>query len=286
MLCKEFGLYCGEQTWTKYKGGHVKMTYTTILFDVKDGIASIALNRPEELNSINLELARDLMHVLLKCDEDTAIRAVVISGNGRLFCAGGDLKAFTTQGKRLSYYIKEVTTYFHAALSRLARMDPPVVAAVHGFAVGAGMSLALASDIVIAAESARFNVAYTRVGLTPDGSLSYFLPRFIGLKRAIELTLTNRILSAQEALDWGLVTRVVPDGELFSHAKATAIELAAGAPKALGAAKRLLREGWNETLETQMEQESRAIANIAGTSDTQEAIRAFLEKRTPEFKGI
>jgi len=112
-----------EHNWTKYKGGHVKMTYTTILFDAKDGIATIALNRPEELNAINLELARDLMHALLQCDEDPAIRAVVISGEGRLFCAGGDLKAFTTQGKRLPYYIKEVTTYFHAALSRLARME-------------------------------------------------------------------------------------------------------------------------------------------------------------------
>jgi len=147
------------------------------------------------------------------------------------------------------------------------------------------MSLALACDIVVAAESARFNVAYTRVGLTPDGSLSYFLPRFIGLRRAMELTLTNRILSAKEALDWGLVTGVVPEGELCSHAKATAMQLAAGAPKALGAAKHLLREGWNETLETQMEQESQAIANIARTSDTQEAIRAFLEKRSVKFKG-
>ncbi len=262
------------------------MTYTTLLFDVKDGIAYITLNRPEALNSINLEFSRDLMHAVLHCDEDPAIRAVVISGNGRLFCAGGDLKDFTTQGKHLPYYIKEVTTYLHAALSRLTRMDPPVVAAVHGFAVGAGMSLALACDIVLAAESARFNVAYTRVGLTPDGSLSYFLPRFIGLKRALELTLTNRILSAQEALDWGLITRVVPDEELLSQAKTTAIQLAAGAPRALGAAKRLMHEGWNETLETQMENESQTIANMARTWDTHEAIKAFLEKRKPEFKGI
>jgi 2-(1,2-epoxy-1,2-dihydrophenyl)acetyl-CoA isomerase len=269
----------------KYKGGQTKMTYATLLFDVKDGIARITLNRPEALNSINRELSRDLMHAILECDEDPKIRAVVLSGNGRLFCAGGDLKTFTTQGERLPYYIKEVTTYLHGALSRLTRMNPPVVAAVHGSAAGAGMSLALACDLVIAAESARFSVAYTRVGLTPDGSMSYFLPRFIGLKRALELTLTNRVLSAQEALNWGLITRVVPEGELLSQAIALATQLAEGAPKALGAAKRLMHAGWNETLETQMENESQTIANMARSSDTHEAIKAFIEKRAPKFTG-
>jgi 2-(1,2-epoxy-1,2-dihydrophenyl)acetyl-CoA isomerase len=164
-------------------------------------------------------------------------------------------------------------------------MAPPVVAAVDGFAVGAGMSLAIACDMVIAAQSARFNVAYTRVGLTPDGSLSYFLSRFIGLKRALELTLTNRMISAQEAFDWGIVNRVVPDGELLPQTNALATQLAAGPPKALGAAKRLLHGGWTETLETQMELESETIARIARTLDTQEGISAFLEKRPPKYKG-
>lgn len=261
------------------------MTYSTLLFEVKDGVAHITLNRPEALNSINRELSKDLMHAILECDEDPKVRAVVLSGNGRLFCAGGDLKTFTTLDERLPYYIKEVTTYFHGALSRLTRMNPPVVAAVHGFAVGAGMSLALACDLVIAAETARFSVAYTRVGLTPDGSMSYFLPRLVGLKRALELTLTNRILSAQEALDWGLITCVVPEAELLSQAIACATQLAEGAPKALGAAKHLLHRGWSETLETQMENESQTIAAMARTSDTREAIKAFIEKRTPKFTG-
>jgi 2-(1,2-epoxy-1,2-dihydrophenyl)acetyl-CoA isomerase len=276
--------------WTLYgrnkgKGGHAKMTYSTLLFDVKDGIARITLNRPEALNSINRELSWDLMHAILECDEDPKIRAVVLSGNGRLFCAGGDLRAFATQGERLPYYIKEVTTYLHGALSRLTRMNPPVIAAVHGSAVGAGMSLALACDLVIAAETAFFSVAYTRVGLTPDGSMSYFLPRFIGLKRALELTLTNRALSAQEALNWGLITRVVPEGELLSQAIACAAQLAAGVPKALGEAKRMMHVGLKETLETQMENESQTIANMARTSDTREAIKAFIEKRAPNFNG-
>ncbi|MEW6374800.1 MAG: enoyl-CoA hydratase-related protein, partial [Thermodesulfobacteriota bacterium] len=233
----------------------------------------------------NLELSRDLMHAVLHCDEDPLVRAVVITGKGSLFCAGGDLKTFTSQGEHLPYYIKEVTTYLHAAISRLMRMDPPVIAAVHGFAVGAGMSLALACDIVVAAQSARFNVAYTRVGLTPDGSMSHILPRIVGLRKALELTLTNRMLSAQEALDWGLVNRVVPDTELLVQANAIADQLAAGAPKALGAAKRLLHGGWTETLETQMEHESQTIAGMARTRDTREGITAFLEKRPPKFKG-
>jgi 2-(1,2-epoxy-1,2-dihydrophenyl)acetyl-CoA isomerase len=261
------------------------MEYTTLLFDVRDGIAHISLNRPEAANSINLEFARDLMYAVLRCDEDPSIRAVVMSGKGNLFCGGGDLKTFASQGNHIASYIKEVTTYLHSAISRLMRMDAPVVAAVHGSAAGAGMSLAIACDIVVAAQSAKFRVAYTRIGLTPDGSLSYFLPRIVGLKRALELTLTNRILSAQEALDWGIVTKVVPDQELMTEAFVFAKELAAGAPKALGASKRLLHGGWTETLETQMEHESQIIASMARLSDSHEGIRAFLEKRTPKFKG-
>ncbi len=261
------------------------MQYSTLLFDVQEGIAQITLNRPEALNSINLNMARDLMYAVLHCDEDPTIRAVVIHGAGSQFCAGGDLKAFVGQGKQLPYYLKEVTTYLHAAVSRLMRMDAPVVAAVHGHAVGAGMGLAMACDIVVAAQSARFNMAYTRIGLTPDGSSTYFLPRIVGLRRALELTLTNRMLSAQEAFEWGIVTKVVTDEELLAQAQAFAKQLAAGAPKALGAAKRLLHSGWTETLETQMEDESQTIAAMAHTSDTHEGIAAFLEKRSPKFKG-
>jgi len=261
------------------------MEYSTLLFDVKDHVAHITLNRPEALNAINREWAWDLMHAILQCDEDPTIRAVVISGAGSHFCAGGDLKSFTAQGKGLPLHIKEVTTYLHAAISRMVRMKAPVVAAVHGYAVGAGMSLALACDFVLAARSARFSVAYTRVGLTPDGSMSYFLPRTVGLKRAIELTLSNRMLTAEEAFGLGIVTRVVPGEELLAQASQLAIQLASGPSKSFGAAKRLMRTGWNETLETQMENESRTIADIARTEDTQEGIAAFVAKRTPKYKG-
>lgn len=261
------------------------MQYPTLLFDVRDSVAHITLNRPEAANSINVEMSSDLMRAIMLCGEDPAIRAVVITGAGGIFCSGGDLKSFAAHWEHLPYHMKEQTTYLHAAISRLTRMDPPVVAAVNGIAAGAGMSLACACDIVVAAESASFIMAYTRVGLTPDGSSTYFLTRIVGLKRALELALTNRVLSAQEALNWGIVTRVVPDAELLQQAHDLATQLAAGPTKALGASKRLLYSGWTETLETQMEHESQAIASMARTGDAKEGIAAFLEKRAAKFTG-
>lgn len=259
--------------------------YSTLLFDVRDNVARITLNRPDAANTISLELAKDLMVAALRCDEDPAVRAVVITGSGRMFSGGGDLKSFMAAADPLPLHVKEVTTYLHAAISRLARMDAPVIAAVNGTAAGAGMSLVCACDFVLAAESARFTMAYTRVGLSPDGSSSYFLPRIVGLKRAIDLTLTSRVISAREALEIGIATRVVPDAELARETETLAAELARGATKALGAAKRLLQGSFAETLETQMELETRAIADIARTADAPEGIRAFLEKRAVSFKG-
>jgi 2-(1,2-epoxy-1,2-dihydrophenyl)acetyl-CoA isomerase len=263
----------------------MKTEFKTLLFDVRDNVAHITLNRPDAANSINEDMGKDLMHAALRCDEDPEIRAVLISGAGKIFSGGGDLKAFSAKGSQLAYHVKEITTYLHAAMSRFTRMDAPVVAAVHGAVAGAGMSIAIACDIVVAAETTRFMVAYTRAGLVPDGSSTYFLPRVIGLRRALELTLTNRMFSAQEALQWGLVTRVVPDDELLPQARAMAVQLATGPTRSYGISKRLLHSGWTETLETQMENESQAIANSARTADAREGITAFLEKRPPKFKG-
>ncbi|HEV8716653.1 MAG TPA: enoyl-CoA hydratase-related protein [Candidatus Binatia bacterium] len=256
-----------------------------MLFEIRDHIARITLNRPEAANALNLEMSKDLMHAALQCSEDPNIRAVIITGAGRMFSGGGDLKSFAAQGEHMPYHLKEVTTYLHAAVSRFTRMDASVIAAVNGTAAGAGLSLVCSCDLVLAAESAKFTMAYTRVGLTPDGSSTYFLPRIVGLKRALELTLTNRLFSAQEAQEWGIVTKVVPDANLQTEADALAAQLASGAIGALGAAKRLLHSGWNETLETQMELEAQAIAVRAHTADGREGIAAFLEKRAPQFKG-
>jgi 2-(1,2-epoxy-1,2-dihydrophenyl)acetyl-CoA isomerase len=160
-----------------------------------------------------------------------------------------------------------------------------VIAAVNGSAGGAGMSLCLFADLVLAAESAKFTLAYTRAGLSPDGGSTYFLPRIIGVRRALELALTNRVLTAKEALDWGIVTRVVPDAELQAEAQTLAKQLAAGATRAFGAAKRLLHHSSSESLETQMELEAQAIADQARTRDAREGIAAFIAKRPASFRG-
>jgi 2-(1,2-epoxy-1,2-dihydrophenyl)acetyl-CoA isomerase len=234
---------------------------------------------------VNMEMGRELVDAALHCDEDPAIRAVVLSGAGSVFCVGGDLKNFAAQGEHLPYHLKELTTYLHAAISRLARMDAPVVAAVNGVAAGAGFSLAMSCDLILAAESARFTMAYSKAGLTPDGSSTYFLPRLVGFRRAMELTLTSRVLSAQEASEWGIVNRVVPDEELSTEAGELASQLAAGPTKALGTSKRLLHTSWTETLETQMEHEAQSIADTARTADAREGIAAFTQKRTASFEG-
>ena len=259
-------------------------SYDRLIFEVQEGVAFITLNRPDALNTIDVALAAELADTALRCEQNANIRAILLCGAGKVFCAGGDLKTFVGERDEVPGYIHEVTTHLHTAISRFNRMDPPVIAAVHGAAAGGGMSLACACDLVLATESARFTLAYTRIGLTPDGSSSYFLPRLVGHRRAMELVLTNRTLTAQEALEWGIVTRVVADGELMAEAEALARQLAAGPTRAFGASKRLLQLGWTESLETQMAHETRAVAAAAGAHDGREGMAAFLEKRAPHFE--
>jgi len=257
----------------------------TVLYEMKDHVARITLNRPDEANSINLEMALELMHASIQASESPAVRAVIITGAGKMFSGGGDLKSFAAQEDRLPGHLKQVALYLHAAISRLVRMDAPLLVAVNGSAGGAGMSLCLFADLVLAAESAKFTLAYTRAGLSPDGGATYYLPRIIGVRRALELALTNRVLTPREAQDWGIVTRVVPDSELQAEALALAGQLASGATRAFGAARRLLHHSFAESLETQMELEAQAIADQARTHDAREGIAAFIAKRKPAFSG-
>lgn len=262
------------------------MSFETLLYETRDGVAYITLNREAAANAINLQMGRDLMLAALRCDEDAGVRAVLIRAKGKIFCAGGDLGSFSSAGEGMPRLLKELTTYLHAAISRFARMRAPVVAAVHGSAAGAGFSLACASDLLVCAESAKFTLAYTRVGLTPDGSSTYYLPRLIGTRRALELMLTNRVLSSQEALAWGLVNRVVADDQLAQESEGLARQLATGPTLAFGGVKQLLLSSANESLETQMEHEARAIADAARSSDAREGIEAFFAKRRAKFNGV
>ena len=256
-----------------------------VLFDVVDGVAAVTFNRPDQANAMDLEVMQSLMHISIECDEDPAIRAVVITGNGPFFSAGGDLASFLEAGDGAGALILEMTTHYHAAISRFSRMNAPVIAAVNGMAAGAGFSLVAACDIAIAAESSRYTSAYTAAALSPDGSSSYFVPRLVGTRRAMELMLTNRRLSAPEALEWGLVNRVVPDAELMAETMELAGELARGPSVAYGQVKALLHNSFTGTLETQMELEARGIAAMTHTHDGVEGVTAFSEKRPPRYQG-
>jgi 2-(1,2-epoxy-1,2-dihydrophenyl)acetyl-CoA isomerase len=185
----------------------------------------------------------------------------------------------------LPTYYRRLTLFLHQAIHRFARMRAPVVMAVNGVAGGGGMSLACAGDIVLVGESARFTMAYTQIGLTPDGSSSYYLLRIIGLRRALELALTNRTLNAREAETIGLVTRVLPDDQLIAHAQTLAAELAKGPTRAYQGVKRVFYGAANTPLAEQMELETEWLTDMVGTADVQEGISAFLAKRPPQFSG-
>lgn len=259
--------------------------FTTLKFEVNRGIATITLNRPDAANGLNMEMGRELMHAAISCAHHPEVRCVLICAEGKIFCAGGDLKAFAAYGAELPQAIKELTTYLHSAISRFSRMNAPVIVAVNGVAAGAGMSLAVCGDIVLAAESAKFTMAYTAAGLSPDGSSTYFLPRLIGLRRTQELMLTNRRLSAAEALEWGLITQVCDDNKLQEAALQLAEKFAQGPTRAFGTTKKLLLSSFDSSLETQMELEAQGISSMTECTDSKEGIHAFLEKRSPKFSG-
>jgi 2-(1,2-epoxy-1,2-dihydrophenyl)acetyl-CoA isomerase len=260
--------------------------YSKLLFEVKDSVAHLTLNRPDAGNAFDLELAREFGDAVRRSVEDPAVRAILITGAGRMFCAGGDLKAFSAQPhSELAAFLEQLTGFLHRGLLALAHCSSPVIAAVHGSAAGAGMSLTCACDFVIAAESAKFTMAYTRAGLTPDGSATWYLPRIVGIRKTLELAIRNPALTAAQAHQLGLVNEVVPDSELDARARALAAELAAGATQAYGGVKRLLLESANATLEDQLKRETNWIAEMAQTRDAREGIAAFVAKRAPKFTG-
>lgn len=261
------------------------MSLNTIEFEVRDGVGHLALNRPEAANAINPEMAAELETVALRCEADRAIRCILLSGPGRIFCGGGDLAAFASFGAGLADELDRMVDNLHNAIAIFSRQDAPLVAAVGGTAAGAGFSLVTMANLAIASQNARFTMAYTNAGLAPDGSSTFFLPRLIGVRRAEELMLTNRVLSAEEALDWGLVNQVVPEGQLTDTAEALALQLAQGPTLAYAHVHRLLMKSYGNDLLTQLDLETHAIVSSGRTHDGREGIAAFVEKRKPEFEG-
>lgn len=261
------------------------MDLKTIDYRVADGVAHVTLARPEGANAVSTQFAAEFRKVVAEVEWDSSVRSVVVTAQGKVFCAGGDLKEFHAAGDQLPKVGFDLLTDFHAAIYRMNRMPKPWVAGVRGAAGGAGLSLMSAFDLAVAGESAKFTMAYTRAGMTPDGTSSFFVTRHIGLRRMLDLTLTNRVLSATEAESWGLVNRVVPDDEVDSAAVELATTLADGSPYATGHAKQVVYNGITNPLETAAEFESSTIMGAMNSHDGQEGIAAFVEKRPPEFTG-
>ncbi len=261
------------------------MAFDTIELTREGAVAVLRFNRPESYNALNDRMSPELFEAVAEVEEDPAVRALLVTGNGSAFHAGGDVKSFVAAGDGAPAFINRIVTPFHAFVSHLVRMPKPAIAAVNGIAAGAGFSIAMACDVVLAREDAQFTTAYSRIGASPDGSMTYFLVRLVGLRRALELYLTNRVLSAQEAVDWGLVTRVLPEAGFLDAAMEQAQQLAAGPTVAYGHAKDLFYHSLNHELEAQMELEAKRIVASARTEDFREGTRAFSEKRPARYQG-
>jgi 2-(1,2-epoxy-1,2-dihydrophenyl)acetyl-CoA isomerase len=257
-----------------------------VLLDIADGIARLRLNRPDAANGMSAELLSALCDAIMVCHGQADLRVLLLSGEGANFCAGGDVRAFASKGEGLPDYIRQATAYLQNAVTGLLRLEAPVITSVQGFAAGGGgFGLVCASDIVIAAESAKFLAGATRVAMAPDAGVSVTLSRLVGLRRAMSILLTNPVISAVEALEMGIVTRVVPDAELTEASLAMARELAAGAPKALAATKRLVWAGTGTSIEQCLSEEARTVSELSGMADAREGLAAVIERRKPKFTG-
>jgi 2-(1,2-epoxy-1,2-dihydrophenyl)acetyl-CoA isomerase len=264
------------------------MSYETIQLELRDDhVALLTLNRPNALNALTTVMGQEFRSALNEARERGA-RAVVITGAGRAFCAGGDLREMQQMAERegrIEAFFDEPLRLLNECILLIRQTPLPIIAAVNGFASGGGCNLALACDIVLAAESARFNQAFVKVGLTPDCGGTFILPRLVGWRVATELMMTGEQLSAERAASLGMINRVVPEAELMPAALALAAQLASAPTAALGRIKELLEQSATNDYSAQLEMEHRAQLQSGQTKDFREGVAAFIEKRPPRFTG-
>jgi 2-(1,2-epoxy-1,2-dihydrophenyl)acetyl-CoA isomerase len=249
-----------------------------VLLTISGTIATLMLNRPETGNAIDLALARELMHRLQQCEHLPELKVIIITGAGHLFSAGGDLKAIEAHGDDGPLYVRELLTYLHECISIIARTHATVIARINGTAAGAGFALACACDLLVAARSAKFLMAYTRIGLTPDGSSTWYLPRLVGLHRALALTLLNDEITAETLRDWGVIFQVVDEHELDGAVSMLATRIANGHGSASAVAKRLLRAASSHPLETQMNAEAEALCLALAGEEARAGLADFVNR--------
>jgi len=254
-----------------------------ILTGQHGSILEITLNRPDVYNALNLDMLKLLGETLSAAAVDHSIKAVLLTGKGKAFCSGGDLKWISQQSEEAGSVLYRLAPQFHLSITEIRRMEKPVVAAINGSAAGGGFSLALACDFRVMGQSAILRQAYTSSGLSIDGGGSFALPRLVGLARAMEIMAFDNPISSAQALEWGLVTKVVPDAEVLSEALAMLNDLTKTALHSFAWSKKLMNASLNNTLETQLELERQGISDCAAHPDGQEGIRAFVEKRKPSF---
>lgn len=261
----------------------------TVLYDTEAGVATLTFNRPKVLNALDDTMRQGFEAAIDRVEADPAVRVVVLKGAGGGFMAGGDIKFFTEitplapaeRSRRFEKFIHHV----HPLILQLRRIRQPLVASVHGPVAGIGMSFLMACDLAIAAEDSFYTLAYCHLGTSPDGGSTFFLPRTLGMKRAMEVALLGDRLDAKTALAWGIVNWVVPTAELAERTTALARRLASGPAQAYAGTKRLLGRSVGSSIETQLQAEAETFARCAGTEDFVEGVAAFIAKRTPKFQG-